>query len=133
MALNQHLSNGGELTGVWEQADEVVQKAIDDARRWQNPDGSLSTNYFRRPGSSPDLAIGLGSTGHVLEFLVLAMNDDQLSEPWVSRAADHLCELCDQTREVQLECGALYHAIHGLVLYRERVFGPRDYSAVAAE
>ncbi len=130
MALNQHLANGGKLTGVWQRADETLQKAIDDARRWQNPNGSLSTNYFRRPGTSPDLAIGLGTTGHVLEFLVLTMNNEQLAEPWVTRATDHLCDLCNQTREVQLECGALYHAIHGLVLYRDRVFGPRSYSAV---
>ena len=129
MALNQHLASGGELTGAWKNADDVVQQAINDARQYQNPDGSLSTNYFRRPGNSPDLAIGLGCTGHVLEFLVLAMNDQQLAEPWVNRAAQHLCYLCEQTQEVDLECGALYHAIHGLVLFRDRVYGPRQYEA----
>ena len=39
---------------------------------------------------------------------------------WVQRAAEHMCELFRNTRDVPLECGALYHAAHGLVLFRER-------------
>ncbi len=129
MTLNRHLATGGELTGVWKQADETIQKAIEDARLYQNEDGSFSTQYFRRPGRSPDMAIALSTTGHILEFLVLAMNDDQLTQPWVGRAASHLCDLFRQTQDLSLECGALYHATHGLVLYRDRVFGTRDYTA----
>ena len=78
------------------------------------------------PGSSPDLAQNLGTTGHILEFLALALTDEQLKEPWVRRAAANLCDLFRRTRNVPLECGALYHAAHGLVLYRSRMFGPRS-------
>lgn len=42
----------------------------------------------------------------------------------MTRAADALCRLFDETRSMDLECGALYHAAHGLILYRERLFGP---------
>ena len=39
MALNQHLAQGGELKGVWQQADEKIKEAMDLARRYQNSDG----------------------------------------------------------------------------------------------
>jgi len=131
MALNRHLASEGTLSGVWQQADDTIQRAIEQARLLQNADGSFSTNYFARPGTSPDLAQNLGATGHVLEFLTLAMTDEQLREPWVQRAALYQCGLLDSTRDLPLECGALYHAVHGLVLYRERLFGRRSYLAAA--
>jgi hypothetical protein len=129
MALNRHLDQGGQLEGVWQRADEVIQRAIQKAQEFQNPDGSFSTNYLERPGRSPDLAKNLGTTGHVLEFLTLAMNDDQIREPWVTRAVMSLCDVFRKTRDIPLECGALYHAAHGLVLYRTRFFGARSYAA----
>lgn len=128
MALNRHLADGHEATGVWQDADAMIQGAIATAREHQNPDGSFSSNYFLRPGTSTDLAVNLGATGHTLEFLTIAMTGEQLSEPWVERAVLHLCDLFDKTKDVPLECGALYHAAHGLLLYRERMFGPIDYS-----
>lgn len=122
MALNRHLAQGGKLEGVWLEADRTVRNAIDMARANQNPDGTFSTNYVVLPGSSLDLAQNLGSTGHVLEFLSLALPEDQLNDDWVEMAVVAMCDIFDKTREVPLECGALYHAAHGLVLYRERRF-----------
>ncbi|MFV1965844.1 MAG: ADP-ribosylation factor-directed GTPase activating protein isoform b [Pirellulaceae bacterium] len=128
MSLNRHLQQGGQIEGVWQRADQVIQDAIGKARKLQNPDGSFSTNYLERPGRSPDLAKNLGTTGHLLEFLTLAMNDTQIKEPWVTRAALNLCDVFRKTRDIPLECGALYHAAHGLVLYRTRFFGARRYA-----
>lgn len=127
MALNRHTAQKGELTPEWVAADERIQEAITKARQYQNPNGSLSSNYFQRPGNSPDLAEDIGTTGHTLEFLSLSLTEEQLREPWVARAAQHMCKVFEQTEGAPLECGALYHAAHGLVLYRERVFGPREY------
>ena len=74
------------------------------------------------------MAKNLGTTGHLLEFLALAMSDAQIKEPWVTHAALNLCDVFRKTRDIPLECGALYHAAHGLVLYRTRLFGPRSYA-----
>jgi hypothetical protein len=63
----------------------------------------------------------LGATGHIFEVLALALDDEQLAEPWVTRAADRLVTLLEQTADVDVECGALYHAAHGLLLYRQRL------------
>jgi hypothetical protein len=133
MALNRRLEDGGDLTGGWKTADDKVQECIQKAREHQQPDGTFSTNYWIRPSTSPDAALRLNTTGHTLEFLTLATSDAQLREPWIRRAAVELCNLLDQTRELPVECGGLYHAIHGLELYRLRMFGPRETSAPAAD
>ena len=105
----------------WEQADRVLVDAIDRARRFQQPDGSFSIHSFERPGTSPDVFARLGATGHVFEVVALALDDERLAEPWVTRAADRLTSLLEQTADVDVECGALYHAAHGLALYRRRI------------
>jgi hypothetical protein len=58
--------------------------------------------------------------------LSLSLDDRQLSEPWVTRAADRLVTLLEQTSDVDVECGGLYHAAHGLLLYRDRVCGSTE-------
>ena len=126
-ALNRRRAEGGAMTGVWQRAERIIQEAIVRALELQNPDGSFSAQYLRRPASSPDMSIVLGSSGHVLEFLAVAMTDEQLRNPQVQLAVQQLCGLFRDTKDLSLECGALYHAAHGLVLYRERVFGPREY------
>ena len=45
----------------------------------------------------------------------------------MKRAAWKLCEQFRKTKAVDVECASLFHATHGLVLYREKVFGPREY------
>jgi len=124
MALNRHLAQGGRLEGAWAEADQKIQEAVQRARDFQNPDGTFSAHYFARPGTTSDAAQRLATTGHVLEFLVMALTQDQLEEPWLRRAALSLCDTLTLTQSVPLDCGALYHAVHGLVLYRERLFGP---------
>ena len=128
MALNRHLQQQGKLTGTWKRADDKIQQAIRLARKHQNPDGSFSTAFLTSRRTSLDLAENLGASGHVLEFLVLAMDDQQLSEPWVQRAAERLTKIFELTKSVDLECGKLYHAAHGLALYRDRIYGARRYA-----
>jgi len=124
MALRRHLAAGGDrdrLSGGWAAAAEVIEECIDRARRFQEPDGGFSIHFFERPGTSADAFARLGATGHVFEVLAAALDDERLTEPWVTRAADRLVTLLEQTADVDVECGALYHAAHGLLLYRDRV------------
>jgi hypothetical protein len=125
--LNRHVAQGGEITGGWKLAHDRIQESLDRAREYQNSDGSLSSNYLERPGRSADLVENLGATGHIFEFVVLAVPESEIRDEWIKRAALFLCGVLDRTTEVPLECGALYHGVHGLVLYRERLFGPRKF------
>lgn len=132
LALNRHLTQGGQLTGAWAEADKAIGQAVQAAHAYQNPDGSFSPHYFARPGKTSDAALTLSTTGHVFEFLAVALDGKQVRAEWVERAARRLCQLLELTSRAPLDCGALYHAAHGLVLYRERVCGPRQYSLPGA-
>ena len=70
----------------------------------------------------------LGATGHMLEFLSIALSDEEIAAPWVQHSAQYMCRLFRALEDEPLECGALYHAAHGLHLYRTRRFGPRSYA-----
>ncbi|MFM8634114.1 MAG: hypothetical protein ACKOEX_04780 [Planctomycetia bacterium] len=116
----------GDLDGPWAEAAGVIDDAVDRARRFQQADGSFSTHSFERPGASTDVFATLGATGHVFEVVVMALDDERLTEPWVTRAADRLVTLLEQTADIEVECGALYHAAHGLAIYRDRICPDRE-------
>lgn len=125
----------GKVENGWLKAHHRIEQAVEDAKQFQKKsDGSFSANYFREPASSTiDVEKRLGTSGHTLEFLVLTLNDEQLKEPWVTKAVLDLCKYLRKTREQSLECGRLYHAVHSLTLYRERRFGPRTYGKQPSE
>lgn len=141
MALKRYQKETGksdkELAGGWKAAREKIHQSIVAAERYQQADGCFSTNYFRAPGKSADLSNRINRSGHTLEVLALALEEDRLDEPWVKAAVVNLCDLFRRTRELEIECGTLYHAAHGLIEYRERRFGPwtfpGDEDASAAE
>lgn len=105
----------------WAAAEAVLEDCIERARQFQQADGSFSVHSFERPGTSPDVFARLGATGHVFEVLAVALDDERLAEPWVTRAAERLTTLLERTADVDVECGALYHSCHGLAIYRQRV------------
>jgi hypothetical protein len=109
----------------WAAAEDVLADHIDMARRFQQPDGSFSVNFFERPARSPDVFSTLGATGHVFEVLALVLDDESLAEPWVTRAAERLVTLLEKTSDLDVECGGLYHTAHGLALYRHRTCSAR--------
>ncbi|HYO24281.1 MAG TPA: ADP-ribosylation factor-directed GTPase activating protein isoform b [Lacipirellulaceae bacterium] len=119
-----------KLAGGWLGAQKRVEWAVAQARQNQLPSGAFSIHYFRRPMNSASIDEHLAATGHTLEFLSFALTKEQLEEKWVRRAVGYLCRLLERTKHIDLECGSLYHAAHGLVLYRNKVFGePADSEA----
>ncbi|MBX7164770.1 MAG: ADP-ribosylation factor-directed GTPase activating protein isoform b [Pirellulales bacterium] len=132
MAVNRWKAEGRELTGTWKEADDLIQSCLDKARDFQQPDGTFSANFFVRPAAAHEVADQLHCLGHTFEFCCYALPHERLAEPWMVKAAVQLCELLELTRDHSLECGALYHAAHGLVLYREHRFGAPAAVAEAA-
>jgi hypothetical protein len=122
-ALNRYLAAGNKPSGGWLAVQKKIQESIQNFKANQQPDGAFSTDYLRGPRSSPDIALRINTTGHTLEFLSLALDKEQLSEPWMVRAVVYLCSLLELTRDQPVECGGLYHAAHGLQIYRARRFG----------
>jgi hypothetical protein len=137
VAMKRYREAGGTLEddpqGTWQKCQQKINENIAAAREFQQPDGSFSSNYFSRPAASPEISKRISTSGHVLEFLMVALNDKQVEEPWVKRAVLNLVECFEKTQKFDLECGALYHAAHGLDLYRQRRFGPRKSAPGPAE
>ncbi len=129
MARNRHLAGGGQLTGIWKKCDDRIRAEVERAKQSLNPDGSLSSRYLERPASHPDITAWMVSAGHVFEFLSAAVTDEQLHEPWMQTAALRLCEQFEKTKHVEVECDRLFHAAHGLVVFRNRAFGPKTYGS----
>jgi hypothetical protein len=123
--VNKHLAETGkspdELEGGWELANLKLQDAKRIARQFQQPDGTFSAHYFNRAGTTANISERIGTTGHTFEMLATTMSQEEIREPWMRKAADQLCTLLEQTREIELDVGGLYHACHGLFVYRQRL------------
>ncbi len=119
-----HLREGGKAEGVWKEVADKTVKYRDLARKYQNPDGTFSTNFFRGPGNAADKMLRINTTGHILEWLALALPDAELKEEWVENAASALSLIILELQDQPIDGGSLYHAVHGLLLYCARMKDP---------
>jgi hypothetical protein len=128
-AYHLHLKNGGKKEGVWRDVEKRIADYKDKAHQSQNKaDGSLSTDYFKSNIHFGDKQVQISTTGHIVEWLALAMTDEELRYPWMQDAVNSLVMLILNTGDEAADGGALYHAAHGLHLYHERVFStPAPY------
>lgn len=122
-AYHLHLAGGGQTEGAWKAVAQKTARYRDLARQLQNPDGTFSTRSFEGPGSDPDRQLRLNTTGHVFEWLALALPDEELKAQWVRDAANALTLLILEMRDAPIDSGSLYHAVHGLYLYHARTYG----------
>ena len=119
-ARNMYLSTGMPLRGVWYEADQKIKRYIYEAHALQNPDGSFSTNHFSGPGYSDDFATRITTSGHQLEWLMIALPKSKLKEEWLRRAIASVSKDLIDNRHVASDCGPLFHGMHALVVYRQR-------------
>jgi len=126
LAARTRVKRGEPLDGEFKNAAEFVQKYQEYAFRFQNRDGSLSTNWFRGRGDEQDLDRRVKTTGHTLEWLCYSLNDDELTDWRTFRAVNYLTNLLYNNYNHEYEVGPLCHALHALILYDERVFQPYD-------
>jgi hypothetical protein len=122
-AYHLHRERGLSPTGIWEEIPAKEAKYRERARRYQNADGSFSTEFFRGRGNDSDKQLRINTTGHVLEWLALASPEEELRAPWVQNAASALSLMILDLRAEPIEGGSLYHAVHGLLLYHARLYG----------
>jgi hypothetical protein len=118
-----HLKRGGQTTGVWKEVADRTAAFKQKARELQNPDGTFSTEFFRGRSDRGDLNLHINTTGHIFEWLSLALSDEELREPWMQHAASALAVMFLENDKTGLEGGSMYHAVHGLLIYMTRVYG----------
>jgi hypothetical protein len=120
-----HLQKGGKTEGVWKEIVDKTAKYRDLAKKYQNADGSFSADFFNGPGNVEDKQRRIYTTGHTLEWLALALSDEELKAQWVQDAANALAMMILDLQGSGIEGGSLYHAVHGLLIYYARVYEPQ--------
>ena len=113
------------VTGHWARAQKFVGDYVDYTYRLQNVDGSFSSNWFEGRGDWGGVDRKINTTGHTLEWLLMSLPDDRLTDPRLVRAVRFLTNLLWDNRNRKWEIGPQGHALHALALYDERVFGSR--------
>ncbi|OAI52457.1 hypothetical protein AYO47_06175 [Planctomyces sp. SCGC AG-212-M04] len=120
-ARNSYLQKFGKLKGTWLEGDQKIQEHMAKAKAWQNRDGSFSAHYFREPGHTDDPTDRLKSSGHMLEWLMMAVPQQELKENWVRYGVYRVAADLVQFSNQEIDPGPLFHAAHAITLYRERV------------
>ncbi len=120
-ARNVYLRSGKPLIGVWLEAEQKIRRYIQTARMQQNGNGTLSSNYFRGREYKQDFDKRMASSGHLLEFLMMALPSQELNAPWVRRAIEATSNDLMMNRKSFVSCSPLYHATSGLSIYLDRV------------
>jgi hypothetical protein len=125
-AVNKRAKRGKPIDGEFARG----KKFIDDYHRYtfslQNADGSFSTQWFNRREAKPDVDRRLKTTGHILEWLVFSLSDEELRQPRTVKAVNYLSGILLEGKRKTWEIGPLGHATHALLLYDQRVFQPHD-------
>ncbi|QDT54031.1 hypothetical protein Pan44_20580 [Caulifigura coniformis] len=121
-ARNSYLQKHGKVTGTWLQADQKIQRYIAEASSGMNADGSFSSAFFREPKQhTDDPTDRLKSSGHMLEWLMMAVPQQDLKQNWVRYGVYRVAVDLIQFSNQEIDPGPLYHAVHAITLYRERV------------
>jgi hypothetical protein len=120
LARNSYIYSGKKPRGIWLEADQKIKRYIAESRSLQNADGTFSTSYFAGPGKSEEFGRRIATSGHILEFLMVAADDKELQKPWFRKAVHAVANELVENRSSAADCGPLYHALHALVLYGNR-------------
>ncbi len=127
-AIRKRQQHDLPLTGEYQRAATYVADYIKYALKLQNPDGSLSTEWFTGRGSRQDIDRRLQTTGHMLEWIVFASPEESLQDPQIVKTVDYVSRILIENRDHEWKIGHLGHGLRSLSLYNRRVFQPSDPS-----
>ena len=124
----------GALDGVYLRADKFVRDYQQFAlTKLQNRDGSFSTEWFKYPADrDDDIDRKIQTTGHILEWLVASLDQDELFQPRVTAAVEFLAAALAREPSRDWKIGPLGHALHALTIYQERAWGTVLPGGIAA-
>jgi len=117
--------HAGRLDGVYVRADRYVRDYQQFAlTKLQNRDGSFSTEWFKYLADRPDdIDRKVQTTGHILEWLVASVPQQQLYDNRIVTAAEFLASALAREPSRDWKIGPLGHALHALNIYQERAWG----------
>ncbi|MBS0207648.1 MAG: hypothetical protein JSS27_01715 [Planctomycetes bacterium] len=121
-ALRKREIEGRPIDGQFARAQKYLNDYHNYTFSLQNTDGSFSTEWFVRRGNRDDLDRRVQTTGHMLEWLVFSLPENQLDDRRVISAVNYLTNLLYGNREREWEIGPKGHALHALAIYDQRRF-----------
>jgi hypothetical protein len=99
----------------------------------RNRDGSFSTEWFKYAADrDDDVDRKVQTTGHILEWLVASLDQEQLYDSRVVAATEFLATALAREPSRTWKIGPLGHALHALNIYQERAWGVVLPGGVAA-
>ena len=124
----------GTLDGHYARADKFVRDYQQFAlTKLQNPDGSFSTEWFKYPADrEDDIDRKIQTTGHILEWLVASLDQQDLYQPRVVAATEFLATALAREPSRAWKIGPMGHALHALTIYQERAWGSVLPGGIAA-
>ncbi len=120
LARNSYLQNGQPLRGPWLQADLKIKQYIAETKALQNADGSFSADHYNGPKHTTDFSPRIAASGHILEWLMIGIPNQEMEREWLLRGVSAIARDLIENKAAPADCGPLYHALHSLVLYRQR-------------
>jgi hypothetical protein len=122
-SLMQHKQAGLPVDGHWYRSEQYLNDFVQYTFTLQNADGSFSTEWFEGRGSDPNVEKKVQTTGHILEWLIYTLPDDQLDSPQVVKALRFLLGSIGANPSRDWPIGPRGHSLRALALYDQRVFG----------
>jgi hypothetical protein len=120
-AIKQRVLQGQPLQGQYLRAAKFINEFIEYTWQLQNPDGSFSTNWFEGRGNEPNVERKVQTTGHMLEWLLFTVSDQDVRSKRVEKAIDFLMSNIYDNRQLKWPIGPRGHATRALSLYEKRL------------
>ncbi len=120
-AVQRRTRAGEPIDGEYARAQKYIRAYHRYTFGLQNRDGSFSTEWFTRPGNRNDVGRKIQTSGHILEWLVLSLSEDEFQGDAMCRAINFLSGALISGQHRQWEIGPLGHALHALLMYDQRV------------
>lgn len=116
---------GLPIEGQWLKARKYLDEYHAYTFKLQNPDGSFSTRWFEGREDYGEKDRRVQTTGHMLEWLVYSLPQEELGDERVIKAVNYLVDTMAAHPNHKWEIGPKGHALHGLNIYDRRMFGAR--------
>lgn len=110
-----------ENKDTWKRADKFVKEYQEYTLHLFNQDGSFSTDWFATRQTRHDPQLAIQTTGHVVEWLVTTLPEDELQEAKLRKSIYFLCRLMLNNPDKTWSIGPRAHAIRALRIYKRRV------------
>ncbi|EMI52791.1 ADP-ribosylation factor-directed GTPase activating protein isoform b [Rhodopirellula sallentina SM41] len=122
-ALRKRRLEGEPINGQWKRAEDFLDDFVQYTYSMQNRDGSFSTNWFESREDNGDLQRKVQTTGHMLEFLLTHLPDEDLVDPHVVRAVRFIVNSMGKVKVDDAGVGYRGHALRSLAMFHRRVYG----------